>query len=240
MNSTTPPSFSAELEICVPGSWSALDDDALLLLSRLIGECADREEVKARFLLSRCLTPSEALRFSPSDLLVAFPPLEWIDAPPSVPVRPSRIGERLALDAHFQGVAFETYLVAENLYQGYLSTRRRATLSLLFDVLYPPTEDSSPPAPPLDAATQEGVVLLWWWGLKSHFSHTFPDLFRPADSGSISSSDMAASMNAQIRALTGGDITKEPVVLGADTWRALTELDAKARDARLLEERRSV
>ena len=42
-------------------------------------------------------------------------------------------------------------------------------------------------------------------------------------------------MNAQIRALTGGDITKEKAVLAMDTWRALTELDAKARDYEELE-----
>lgn len=35
------------------------------------------------------------------------------------------------------------------------------------------------------------------------------------------------AMNAQIRALTGGDVTKERAVLQMDCWRALTELDAK-------------
>jgi hypothetical protein len=38
-------------------------------------------------------------------------------------------------------------------------------------------------------------------------------------------------MDAMIRSLTEGDITKEETVLNADTWRALTELDAKAHDA---------
>jgi hypothetical protein len=37
-------------------------------------------------------------------------------------------------------------------------------------------------------------------------------------------------MNAQIRALTKGDITKENTVLKMDVWRALTELDAQAAD----------
>ena len=37
--------------------------------------------------------------------------------------------------------------------------------------------------------------------------------------------------NAQIRALTGGDITKEATIRQMDTHRALTELDAKAREA---------
>lgn len=38
------------------------------------------------------------------------------------------------------------------------------------------------------------------------------------------------SMDAQIRALTKGDITKERDILNMDTWRALTELDALARE----------
>ena len=38
-------------------------------------------------------------------------------------------------------------------------------------------------------------------------------------------------MNAQIRALTDGDITKEDAVFERDCWRALTELDAKALEA---------
>ena len=41
---------------------------------------------------------------------------------------------------------------------------------------------------------------------------------------------LRTAMNAQIRALTGGDITKEEAVLSMDTWRALTELDAKAKE----------
>ena len=43
--------------------------------------------------------------------------------------------------------------------------------------------------------------------------------------------ELRQAMNAQIRALTGGDITKEAAILQMDCWRALTELDAKAREA---------
>ena len=39
-------------------------------------------------------------------------------------------------------------------------------------------------------------------------------------------------MLAQVRALTGGDVTKEEAVLNVDTWTALAELDAKAKEAR--------
>ena len=37
-------------------------------------------------------------------------------------------------------------------------------------------------------------------------------------------------MDAQIRALTKGDITKEKEILSLDTWRALTELNAQAKE----------
>ena len=37
-------------------------------------------------------------------------------------------------------------------------------------------------------------------------------------------------MNAQIRALTKGDITKEKEILAMDTWRALQELNAQAKE----------
>ena len=39
-------------------------------------------------------------------------------------------------------------------------------------------------------------------------------------------------MNAQIRALTKGDVTKESEVLALDTWRALTELNAQGVNTR--------
>ena len=41
-------------------------------------------------------------------------------------------------------------------------------------------------------------------------------------------------MDAQIRALTKGDITKEKEILSLDTWRALTELNAQAKEYKQL------
>lgn len=43
------------------------------------------------------------------------------------------------------------------------------------------------------------------------------------------------AMDAQIRALTKGDITKEAEILALDTWRALTELNAQAREYKQLQ-----
>jgi hypothetical protein len=45
--------------------------------------------------------------------------LKWIGTPPPRPVRISRIGKHQALPADFQEVPFETYLICDNLYQGF-------------------------------------------------------------------------------------------------------------------------
>ena len=44
-------------------------------------------------------------------------------------------------------------------------------------------------------------------------------------------------MDAQIRALTEGDITKEETIKALPCWRALTELNEKAREAKEFHEK---
>lgn len=79
-------------------------------------------------------------------------------------------------------------------------------------------------------------VFLWFMFVKQNFSTSFPHLFKSAsDSGE--SYDRREATDAQIRALTGGDITKEQLIREADVWRALTELDAKAREAEELDKK---
>ena len=71
---------------------------------------------------------------------------------------------------------------------------------------------------------------MWFSYVKKQFSKLFRHFFKPAPEGG-KTVNWLEQMNAQIRALTDGDITKERTVLDADCWRALTELDAKAREA---------
>lgn len=73
-------------------------------------------------------------------------------------------------------------------------------------------------------------------GLKTAYTQLFPDLFsRTAPTGN-NQPDMRELMLAEIRALTGGDVTKNEAVLHADTMDALAELNAKAREAREMNE----
>ena len=81
----------------------------------------------------------------------------------------------------------------------------------------------------------------WLASLKQYFASQFQNFYKPASNsndgnllGGVQTDlyrQLTDSTNAQIRALTAGDITKETAIMKMDTWRALTELDAKAREA---------
>ena len=49
--------------------------------------------------------------------------------------------------------------------------------------------------------------------------------------------DVIGAMDVQIRALTDGDITKEETIRQLPCWRALTELNEKAREAKEFHEK---
>ena len=168
--------------------------------------------------------------------------LNWMDELPDLPVRVWKWKGRVALDPLLQGVPFEKFIIMENLYQGYLSNQNDGFLDQIADVLYSkgkglrrfnkPKEDS------LNLSAFRLNVFYWVASIKKYFSIVFPDFFQPvADSSSnlLGSSNslgkqLQDSMNAQIRALTKGDITKEEHILSLDTWRALTELNAQAKE----------
>ena len=86
--------------------------------------------------------------------------------------------------------------------------------------------------------TERTSIFYWFASLKSLLARTFPHFLQSASTDG--SANMIGSpnigrrlqeaMNAQIRALTKGDITKEKEILSLDTWRALTELDAQAKE----------
>ena len=81
-------------------------------------------------------------------------------------------------------------------------------------------------------------VFYWIASLKDFLARRYPDFLQPTSSDSnllgTSTSNVEDAMNAQIRALTKGDVTKEQQILALDTWRALTELNAQAKEYREL------
>ena len=152
--------------------------------------------------------------------------MDWLGTIPSYPVRITKIKGRKALPADFSEVPFEKFIMADNLYQGYLSTQNDELLDQLASVVYGHDMTLKP--------WQRISVFYWIASLKEFFANRYPDFFQPATAEGEnllgSSQSIEEAMNAQIRALTKGDITKEKEILAMDTWRALTELNAQASE----------
>lgn len=158
----------------------------------------------------------------------ALASLSWLDGIPPFPVRLSRIGFHRAVRADFQDVSFEDFLTLDNLYQGYLQTQREDLLVSMAKIMYRSRRIRL-------NATERVCVFYWFSSVKQMFGSMFPHFLKSVSTDDAmparpSYQQLRDNMNTQIRALTGGDITKEREVLSMDCWRALTELDAKAKD----------
>ena len=164
-----------------------------------------------------------------SEQLAGFLPLmDWLLAVPERPVRLEKVQGCEAFAADLQGLPFEQYLALENLYQGYIHTKNFLLLDEMTPMLYGKKLHLT--------ATEAYNVFLWFASVKRMFAMRFPHFFVPSPVSSdevdgATFDKLYRAMNLQIRALTKGDITKEKEVLHLDTWRALTELDALAKEA---------
>lgn len=244
---TTLPTFSGKtINFTLPVRWSELTQEQLryvffarslygdraaeFILCRFMGLKVIRKDA-ARWLCSVTTDKGEvAFTLTAAMLAGHLERLDFLLDIPETPVRFSRILERDAVDAELHGVSFATWLKVENYYQGYLMSGREEALDGIIRLLYPPkgeenTKQKFTPA-------QRLMVFAWVATLKQCFTRYFPDLYVSATADGDSAPDVTAAMNAQIRALSGGDITKENQVLETDTWRALTELNEKAREAK--------
>lgn len=231
------------INFIVPQGWHELSDKQLRYVYQLLANEFATDEVKTLCLLQwsgtkvigrqdsgAYLLKKGKILFEVTPLTLAelLPHLEWLGSLPTVPVRISKINRQHALPADFSEVPFETFIICDNLYQGYLTTHDDALLDQLGATLYGKSMTFKP---------YERINIFYWFAaLKDTFSRKFPDFFQPIDAatgGNLLGSTPAsveASMNAQIRALTKGDVTKEAEVLALDTWRALTELNAQAKE----------
>lgn len=232
------------INFLVPQGWHELSDKQLRYVYQLIAAEHSTDEIKTLCLLrwsgtkvigrqdtGAYLLKRGKLLFEVTPLTLAelLPHLDWLASMPPVPVRLSKINRQHALPADFSEVPFETLIICDNLYQGYLSTQDDALLDQLGATLYGKSMTFKP---------YERISIFYWFAaLKDTFSRKYSDFFQPiadaATGGNLlgsSATSVEDAMNAQIRALTKGDITKEKEVLALDTHRALTELNAQARE----------
>ena len=236
------------IDIKVPTCWQQLSDKHLRFVFKLLNGNFSLPQVKALCLLkwakmkilqregSIFIMKYNKQRFPVSALQITevTSAMDWLGDFPAYPVRLSRIGFHRPLPADFQGVPFGTFLALDNLYQGYLQTRKNDIAIKMARVMYQSEHIRHL------SKVEEVNVFYWFTSVKRYFANMFTHFFTQVEDDSLAHKAVTFaylqnSMNTQIRALTGGDITKEKEVLEIDCWRALTELNAKAKDYEELE-----
>ena len=233
------------INLIVPRGWHELDDKQLRYLFGLLADDYSSAEIRTLCLLRwsglKVLYRqnndfvlsfgSEEFMLTVTEVTDAIETMKWLDEIPSYPVRLSHIGKFTALQADFLSVPFETFIFCDNLYQGYLHTKDDSLIDEMIKVLY---NGCNSKILPLERIS----TFYWFASLKQYFAKTFHHFFQQTGGtdgnllGSAKSigEQVTEAMNAQIRALTKGDITKEKEVLAMDCWRALTELNAQAKE----------
>jgi hypothetical protein len=249
MQKTAPSTLSADgvLHLTCPRSWKEMTQEQLHYALHVIG-CGMYLSVEGRTLMLLHFTGIEVKEKTPygwactvtvtkengkqrkhhffmqswqvQDMIKQ---LEFVDSYETFDVRLESIGGFKAVDGLLHRVMFQDYLNMEKYYQGYLATKQQRYALGLTKLLYPGGVKI------IDDAELTNCVM-WFSYVKKQFSKFFRHFFKPAPEGG-KTIDWVEQMNVQIRALTDGDITKESAVLEKDCWRALTELDAKAREA---------
>lgn len=234
------------IDLIMPKSWHELNDKQLRYAFGLIAKDFTFDEIK-----TLCLFHWSALsvrhrhnadfvcRLRRQDFIVSadqiaeiLPALDWLDTIPPQPVCISRIGRHRSFSPDFSEVPFEKFIVCDNLYQGYLATQRYYLLDQLASILYQSTI-------PISLSPAERISVFYWFAsVKGYFARRFSHFFQPSaqtdnllgSNAQPTGAQIQQSVDAMIRALTKGDITKEREILALDTHRALTELDAQARE----------
>ena len=257
MQKTAPSTLSADgvLHLTCPRSWKEMNQEQLRYALHIIG-CGMYSSVEGRTLMLLRFTGIEVKDKTPygwacmvtvtkdngkqrkhqffmqswqvQDMIQQ---LEFVDSYEAFDVRLESIGGFKAVDGLLYGVRFWDYLNMEKYYQGYLSTKEHKYVLGMARLLYPDSRFSSGIGiSKIDDAEITNCVM-WFSYVKKQFSRFFRHFFKPAPVSDGKAVNWLEQMNAQIRALTDGDITKEQAVYDKDCWRALTELDAKAREA---------
>jgi hypothetical protein len=185
------------------------------------------------------LSPEQALSFSRK--------FSWLtDAIGEVTPVPTLAGIAHQ-EPRLRGLPFIQYLACENYYQAFIHTKDEKFLNCLIASFYLGDEkfDDSRTAERAENFRKisfhvRHTVFLWYYGLKSVFQTNFPYFFQKSESiadAEPQAPNMREHINNMVRALTGGDVTKTEAIYQTETWTALAELNAKARENKELEAR---
>lgn len=234
----------------VPTSWEQLTQEQLCYVVRLLwlyGEAPDwQERVRTAAFLRFCglevyvrtdlgwlcreLKTGKTFLLDTELLPSLLQHLDWLCHTDQMTVRIERVDGHKAVDFELRELMFGDYLMAENFYQAFLLDKDSKNLLSLAKILYAVPDGS-------DTAAFTEVILtgvfLWFCAVKQLLGRWFHNFLKPAgESGTaITQESQYESTQAQIRLLTKGDVTKQKYILEqTDTWTALAELDALAKD----------
>lgn len=240
--------------LSIPAGWHELSPSQLRWLLRLLTgrdaglrtEASVRITALLRFsgikVIGRdkeqwlCRFPSgKFARVQSEQIALAARSMDWIMRPLPHPWRPDRIAGRRAVSSTLDDIPFGEFLALDNLYAGALSVpegkapgmiRRMARIMLRPGLL------------PLRLSPSHCYIIIQWFSaVKRRLARQYPFFYTESQAdGTLSPEQgitphrLRQAMDAQIRALTKGDITKEEKILSLPMERALTELNALARE----------
>lgn len=240
--------FSVKVDVTLPTRWAELDDRQLHYFAFLSSQY-DSETVKALMVLRlmnlavlnrrghtwKCIYQGRTVYIDPAELVPGVETLKFLDT--TAAVRPERMRNFHAVNILLQDdFTFYDYIRTETFWQRYVGTQRPFFLVQMANYLYRNADGTYANFGSELSQTEQAIIVLWYIGLKNQLQVYFPDFFKKTEgtTDEAEQADLMAANDAMIRALTGGDITKEKQVLDTQCWRAFAELNAKARESKEL------
>lgn len=244
---TPPISFN----VALPTSWQELTQEQLrAALSLMATGAAGTSLMTQAFLIFAGLKPEGEdiyrnragflIKIGVNQITAAALHLEYLTTPPTAAVRLDRAedGTPCKTGADFEDATFGEFLHTDGLFLMYLNNPEANAdrLAEIAEMLYPCITAKAAASPLMNAN-----IIIWLSGLKKQLAAMYPYLFAaPAAADYEETPEEAAARRrratlSMIRALTGGDITKENDILKTAAHSALNELNEKAREAKELE-----
>ena len=242
-------SLCKRMAFTVPKGWGELKQEQLRKMLELLCMFSDRPDgilyAKMGALLWFC--DLEAVRHTPGGWLCRenktkktfvladgllpslMEALEWLEHPEDMSIRLEEIDGCKAADQWLRTLPFIRYIQAENYYQAYLQTHEEKKLQMMAQQLYDIPEGKTFSAEPAELLG----VLFWFMAIKKYYASVFTHFLKPVSDGQDAGTRQSQleMTNAMIRLLSKGDVTKVKDIYNVDTWLALTELDALAKES---------
>lgn len=247
---TAPHSSSSDslrtIHLHAPASWAELTQEQLRYVLTLLAQGVEGTKLKTYMFIRftgitvlrrskngwKCTLKKKVFYMQPWQTLYCIDKMKFVDSLEDMCVRLDGIQGFHAVNALLKNVPFKDYLNMDTAYYGYQMSKEETPLLHLAELLYRDKEGKAARGIKPSKAEMLGC-LLWFAHVKDVLAKTFTHFFRkrPTDADDGDDYDPRTAIDAQIRALTDGDVTKEQAVYNTDCWRALAELNAKAKEA---------